>query len=124
MARELSMSEFFGSAISGAISLPAAGGGYFRQYPYALSKWLFKRASENQTKPQIFYLHPWEVDPHQPRIQNASLFSKFRHYTNIKKCMGRLERMVDDFSFTTMTQALEGVDLKTSVSVNDLASGS
>jgi len=120
-----SLTEFpLTTAKVGPFSLPAAGGGYFRQYPYALSKWLFKRASENQTKPQIFYLHPWEVDPHQPRIQNASLFSKFRHYTNIKKCMGRLERMVDDFSFTTMTQALEGVDLKTSVSVNDLASGS
>lgn len=105
----------------GPLSLPAAGGGYFRQYPYALSKWLFNRASENQTKPQIFYLHPWEVDPGQPRIENASWFSKFRHYTNIDRCMGRLEKLVDDFSFSTMSDALEGVELDIELSLEQLA---
>lgn len=118
-----SITEFpLTTAKVGPLSLPAAGGGYFRQYPYALSRWLFNRASENQTKPQIFYLHPWEVDPAQPRIANASLFSKFRHYTNLKRCMPRLERIVDDFQFTTMTKALKSAELSTCVSVKDLAS--
>lgn len=58
------------------MSIPAAGGGYFRQYPYALSRWLFERASVNQTRPLIFYLHPWEIDPDQPRVPNASFKSK------------------------------------------------
>lgn len=105
----------------GPFSLPAAGGGYFRQYPYALSRWLFNRASDNQTKPQIFYLHPWEIDTEQPRIENASRFSKFRHYTNIGKCMSRLERMIGDFDFTTMTQALDGIEINEKISVKDLA---
>lgn len=88
------------------MSIPAAGGGYFRQYPYALSKWLFRRASLNETRPQIFYLHPWEIDTQQPRIANASWFSRFRHYTNIDKCLPRLERLIDEFSFGTMSQSL------------------
>lgn len=88
------------------MSVPAAGGGYFRQYPYFLSKWLFRRASLNETRPQIFYLHPWEIDTQQPRIANASWFSRFRHYTNIDKCQPRLERLIDDFRFGTMSQSL------------------
>jgi polysaccharide deacetylase family protein (PEP-CTERM system associated) len=84
-------------------SIPAAGGGYFRQYPYLLSRWLFERASLNQTKPQIFYLHPWEIDPDQPRVPNASWFSNFRHYTNLKRCLPRLERMIGDFNFGTIS---------------------
>ena len=92
------------------LSLPAAGGGYFRQYPYLLSKYLFNRASLNQTKPQIFYLHPWEIDPEQPRVENAGWFSEFRHYTNLKRCLPRLSRMIDDFSFGTVSDSLLGVD--------------
>jgi len=92
-------------------SVPAAGGGYFRQYPYALSRWLFERASHNQTKPQIFYLHPWEIDPEQPRVPNASAFSRFRHYTNLKRCLPRLERLLGDFDFGTISQSLAGVSL-------------
>lgn len=68
-------------------SVPAAGGGYFRQYPYWLSRMLFKRASEGQTKPTIFYLHPWEVDPDQPRVPNASWFSNF-----LLSCWGECAR--------------------------------
>ena len=102
-------------------SIPAAGGGYFRQYPYALSRWLFERASLNQTKPQIFYLHPWEIDPDQPRVPNASWFSNFRHYTNLKRCLPRLERMIGDFQFGTISQSLGSAEVKKELSINDLA---
>jgi polysaccharide deacetylase family protein (PEP-CTERM system associated) len=86
--------------------VPAAGGGYFRQYPYFLSRWLFNHASQNGTKSNIFYLHPWEIDPEQPRVPNASWFSNFRHYTNLARCLPRLEQLLRDFPFGTMTQAL------------------
>lgn len=101
-------------------SVPAAGGGYFRQYPYALSRWLFERASLNQTKPQIFYLHPWEIDPDQPRVPNASWFSNFRHYTNLKRCLPRLERMIGDFQFGTISQSLRSTDIKRELKIADL----
>jgi len=92
-------------------SIPAAGGGYFRQYPLALSKWLFRRASEGETKPQIFYLHPWEVDPDQPRIDGLSWLSRFRHYTNLRKCLPRLEKMIDEFHFSTVSESLGSVPI-------------
>jgi len=101
-------------------SIPAAGGGYFRQYPYFLSKYLFKKASLNQTRPQIFYLHPWEIDVNQPRVEGASLFSRFRHYTNLKRCMPRLEQMVDDFDFGTVSESLAAVDYGIERHVRDL----
>jgi polysaccharide deacetylase family protein (PEP-CTERM system associated) len=101
-------------------SVPAAGGGYFRQYPYALSRWLFERATLNQTKPQIFYLHPWEIDPDQPRVPNASWFSNFRHYTNLSRCLPRLERMIDDFEFGTISQSLGSASISKTIKLNDL----
>jgi len=102
-------------------SVPAAGGGYFRQYPYALSRWLFERASNNQTKPQIFYLHPWEIDPDQPRVPNASWLSNFRHYTNLSRCLPRLERMIDDFQFGTISQSLGSVTVTKTLNMAELA---
>lgn len=90
------------------IRLPAAGGGYFRLYPYWLSKFLLNKACED--KPGIFYLHPWEVDPDQPRIENASLVSRFRHYNNLDRCLGRLNRLLDDFSFDTVAGTLSTLD--------------
>ncbi len=102
-------------------SIPAAGGGYFRQYPYALSKWLFERASLNQSKPQIFYLHPWEIDPDQPRVPNASWFSNFRHYTNLKRCLPRLEKMLGDFHFGTMSESLGTAKVEQTLKVSELA---
>lgn len=100
-------------------SVPAAGGGYFRQYPYVLSRWLFERASNNQTKPQIFYLHPWEIDPDQPKVPNASWFSNFRHYTNLKRCMPRLERLLLDFEFSTISESLQQVKISRSLNLLD-----
>ncbi len=96
----LTTAKVFGQAI------PAAGGGYFRQYPYFLSRWLFNRASLSETKPQIFYLHPWEIDPDQPRVPGASWFSNFRHYTNLSRCLPRLRQMLNDFEFSTVSESI------------------
>jgi hypothetical protein len=87
------------------LAIPAAGGGYFRQFPYPVFRYLFQNASGFGSRPQMFYLHPWEIDPDQPRYNNASWFSRFRHYTNLDKCHGRLERLLQDFRFGTVSES-------------------
>jgi len=84
--------------------LPVAGGGYFRLYPYWMSR-LGLGQINRQQMPFIFYLHPWEVDPEQPRIE-ASWFSRFRHYNNLDKCEARLRSLMSDFQFTTTWDVL------------------
>lgn len=86
--------------------MPAAGGGYFRLYPYLLSRWLFARATNNNTMPAIFYLHPWEIDDKQPRVSGAGLLSRFRHYNNLSRCLPRLEKMLAEFQFGTVSESL------------------
>lgn len=89
--------------------MPAAGGGYFRLYPYALSRALFRRATRNNSSPAIFYLHPWEIDADQPRVAGASLLSRFRHYNNLKKCLPRLQALLREFPFGTVSESLRSV---------------
>lgn len=78
-------------------NLPAAGGGYFRLMPYALSRWLIQRVNEQDHKPAMFYFHPWEVDPDQPRIPGAPLKSRLRHYVNLSRMEAKLARLCKDF---------------------------
>ena len=78
--------------------LPVAGGGYFRLLPYWLSRWGLASINRRDRQPFIFYLHPWEIDPAQPRVQ-ASRLSRFRHYTNLEKCEERLRRLLGEFEF-------------------------
>ena len=90
--------------------LPMAGGGYFRLYPYVLTRMGLRQINNRDGKPFIFYLHPWEIDTDQPRI-DASWLSRFRHYNNLDKCESRLRRLMSDFSFTTTWDVLEGEGL-------------
>jgi polysaccharide deacetylase family protein (PEP-CTERM system associated) len=85
--------------------LPVAGGGYFRLLPYWLSRWGLASINRRELRPFIFYLHPWEVDPEQPRV-SASTLSRFRHYTNLEKCEGRLRRLLGEFKFGTAREGL------------------
>lgn len=103
-------------------NLPAAGGGYFRLYPYALSRHLFRRATESNSTPAIFYLHPWEIDPLQPRVPGAGLLSRFRHYNNLERCLPRLKSLLNEFPFGTVTQCLASFSSadKTVVSLDSL----
>ena len=89
--------------------LPIAGGGYFRLYPYWLSKAGLMQINRQQ-KPFIFYLHPWEIDTQQPRI-SASWFSRFRHYNNLDKCEPRLRKLMTDFQFGTTWDVLNTLGL-------------
>jgi polysaccharide deacetylase family protein (PEP-CTERM system associated) len=78
-------------------NLPAAGGGYFRLLPYAASRWLIGRVNRRDQRPAMFYFHPWEVDPDQPRIPGAPLKSRFRHYVNLGRMEAKLDRLCREF---------------------------
>lgn len=81
---------------------PGGGGGFFRLLPYVLTRAAIARVNRQDQRPAIFYFHPWEVDPHQPRIRPLALKSRFRHYVNLDKTVGRLERLLSDFAWDRM----------------------
>ena len=83
-------------------NFPASGGGYFRLLPYALSAWMMRRVNEQDGEPGIFYFHPWEIDPEQPRQRGIGMKTRFRHYVNLPRMEGRLERLLQDFSWGRM----------------------
>ena len=87
------------------MNLPVAGGGYFRLFPYALTRWGLRRVRA-EGRAVVFYLHPWEVDPGQPRVSGAGWRSRFRHYLNLDRTLPRLGRLLSDFPFTTMHACL------------------
>lgn len=86
------------------IGLPASGGGYFRLLPYSLSRWLLQRAGRVHRSPAVFYVHPWEIDPGQPRQRAAPLLSRFRHYLNLGSTEARLRRLLGDFTWSRMDE--------------------
>ncbi len=83
-------------------NLPAGGGGYFRFFPYAMSRWLMQRVNDSDQQSAIFYFHPWEVDPDQPRQENISLKTRFRHYVNLGRMETRLKALTRDFQWGRM----------------------
>ncbi|GAA5160650.1 XrtA system polysaccharide deacetylase [Viridibacterium curvum] len=80
-------------------NLPAGGGGYFRFLPYAASRWMIRRVNKQDAQSAIFYFHPWELDPGQPRVHDAPAKSRFRHYINLDKTEARLRRLLTDFQW-------------------------
>src|SRR6266511_605870 len=87
-------------------NIPVAGGGYLRLFPYTLIRWGIRRINAREDQPALVYLHPWEIDPGQPRIQ-ASALSRFRHYVNLEKTEQRLVRLLQDFTFGTVLAVLK-----------------
>lgn len=83
-------------------NLPAGGGGYFRLMPYALSRWLLRRINSRDGQAGIFYFHPWELDPGQPRPPGLSAKTRFRHYLNLGRMEARLARLTRDFTWDRM----------------------
>ena len=81
---------------------PCSGGGYFRLFPYALSRAAFRRVNTRDQMPCIFYIHPWEIDPKQPRPDGLSRKSRFRHYTNLGRTADRIVQLLTDFSWGRM----------------------
>ena len=81
---------------------PCSGGGYFRLFPLRFSQWAVKRINVQEQMPAIFYFHPWEMDPGQPRMTGISAKTRFRHYVNLDKFESRLTRMLRTFSWDRM----------------------
>ena len=89
-------------------NFPSSGGGYFRLLPYAVSRWMLKRVNATEHKSGVFYFHPWEMDPDQPRIAGISSKTKFRHYLNIDRMESRLKQLLADFKWGRMDQVFLG----------------
>lgn len=92
------------TAILGGRRVAAGGGGFFRVLPYAFSKWAIRQVSQHGRRPAVFYFHPWEIDPDQPRVSNAPMRSRLRHYTNLDRMASKLERLVRDFDWCRMDE--------------------
>jgi polysaccharide deacetylase family protein (PEP-CTERM system associated) len=100
----LSTAKVFGQ------NFPISGGGYFRLLPYPLVRYGLKRINEKENKPFTFYLHPWEIDPEQPRIKTLSSRSTFRHYVNLDKTELKLKRLLSGFRFSSIKEFLRDND--------------
>lgn len=99
------LSEFPPSTVRlGPLTLPVGGGGYFRLYPYCVTRAGLNRINR-EGHPFMFYLHPWEIDPQQPRL-SGPWRSRLRHYLNLERCEGRLERLLGDFRFLPVCEVL------------------
>ncbi len=81
----------------GSKRLAAGGGGFFRLLPYAFSKWAIRQVNERDNRPAVIYFHPWEIDPEQPRVTNAPIKSRLRHYTKLDVMADKLRRLPQDF---------------------------
>jgi hypothetical protein len=81
--------------------MPVGGGGYFRILPYQWTRWGIERINRVERRPSVFYLHPWEIDPDQPRLP-AGRLGRFRHYCNLAHTEGRLRQLCRDFRFGPM----------------------
>jgi len=84
------------------LRVPAGGGGYFRLMPYSLFRAALRRVNRKDGRPAVFYCHPWEIDPQQPRVAGLTLKSRFRHYTNLDRMQQRLRRLLGDFRWGRM----------------------
>ncbi len=84
------------------LKLPVGGGGYFRQFPWRWTRYCLNKINA-KNRPFVFYIHPWELDPEQPRIKNAAMKSRFRHYRNLDKTEDRLHRLLKSFRFDKLS---------------------
>lgn len=88
----------------GGRRLGAGGGGFFRILPYGFSRWAVARVNTRENRPAVFYFHPWEIDPGQPRFAAAPLRSRLRHYTNLGAMEGKLEKLLKRFEWGRMDE--------------------
>src|SRR5512141_475219 len=86
----------------GSRNYPCGGGGYFRLLPYSAFRWMLKRVNQKDRQSGLFYFQPWEIDVEQPRVTDAPLKSRFRHYLNLGTMQARLERLLTDFRWERM----------------------
>ena len=90
------------TAIFAGKRLAAGGGGFFRVIPYSFTRWAIRQVNRTNARPAIFYFHPWEIDPGQPRVAGAPLKSRLRHYTNLDRMAAKLRQLVGEFAWGRM----------------------
>lgn len=95
---------------NGNVNIGVGGGGYLRLLPYSFTRWAIRRINAIEKQPAMVYFHPWELDPGQPRL-SVPLRSKLRHYTNLKKMQGKIERLLKDFLFSTVTNVCNQLEV-------------
>ena len=83
-------------------NVPCGGGGYFRLFPYRVTHWAIDRVNRREGRSTVFYFHPWEIDPQQPRVEGVSGKTRIRHYLNLERMQSRLERLLTDFRWDRM----------------------
>jgi hypothetical protein len=83
-------------------NFPSSGGGWFRLFPYALSRWMLDQVNKQDRQSAIFYFHPWEIDAGQPRIAGIDAKTRFRHYVNLPRMESRLQQLLADFRWGRM----------------------
>jgi len=88
----------------GSVRLPCGGGGWFRLLPYAASRWCLRRLNREEGMPAVFYFHPWEIDPGQPRVGGLDARSRFRHYVNLRGFERKIERLLQDFRWAPVRE--------------------
>lgn len=88
----------------GGRNLPSSGGGFFRLLPYAVSRWMLQQVNQVDRASAVFYFHPWEVDPGQPRVAGIDAKTRFRHYLNLDRMERRLDRLLGDFAWGRMDE--------------------
>ena len=88
------------------LNIPISGGGYMRLFPYGVIRKGLLQINTNEKQPFVFYLHPWEFDPEQPRMTNISVLSRFRHYVNLDGTAEKLKRLLGDFKFSSMADVI------------------
>jgi len=89
-------------------NIPVSGGGYFRIFPYPFTKMALSKINKRENQPFVFFIHPWETDPDQPKMKDASVLSRFRHYTNLSKTAERFEKLLNDFEFIPIPEKQNG----------------
>lgn len=95
------------TAMLGGKRVAAGGGGFFRVLPYSFSRWAIQQVNNRDRKPAVFYFHPWEVDPDQPRMAHAPLRSRLRHYTNLDRMADKLRKLLSEFSWGRMDEVIQ-----------------
>lgn len=91
----------------GGRTLAAGGGGFFRLLPYGFSRWAIRQVNERNSRPAIFYFHPWEIDPGQPFVRNAPMRSRLRHYSRLGTMANKLRRLMTEFEWGRVDELLD-----------------
>jgi len=95
------------TAMFGGKRMAAGGGGFFRVLPYGFSRWAIRQVNRREGRPAMFYFHPWEIDPGQPRVAGAPLKSRLRHYTNLDRMAEKLRQLVHEFDWSRIDRIAE-----------------